>query len=110
MAGRRSVSTCNMVCIWGASGEYAEHDSAAAELKAIVELVDTYGPQQITAAVKQMVDEDRARVEAGADRGRVHADGGRSRGMWSTCGGGASDVRGGDEGPRGDGHDRDPVA
>lgn len=42
--------------------EYAEQDSAAAELRAIVELVDTYGPQQIIATVSRMVHEDQARV------------------------------------------------
>ena len=47
---------------WGEVQEYAEQDSAAAELKAIVELVDTYGPQLIIAAVSRMVDEDQARV------------------------------------------------
>ncbi|MFG2376939.1 3'-5' exonuclease [Streptomyces sp. NPDC048504] len=51
-----------MFSSWGEVQEYAEQDSAAAELKAIVELVDAYGPQQIIAAVQRMVDEDRARV------------------------------------------------
>ncbi|MEU2653717.1 UvrD-helicase domain-containing protein [Streptomyces sp. NPDC007325] len=62
-AGRRTSH--HELCLfssWGEVQEYAEQDSAAAELKAIVELVDTYGPQQIIAAVSRMVEEDRARV------------------------------------------------
>lgn len=51
-----------MFSSWGEVQEYAEQDSAAAELKAIVELVDAYGPQQIVAAVNRMVVEDQARV------------------------------------------------
>lgn len=47
---------------WSEVHEYAEQDSAAAQLKAIVKLVDSYGPQQIIATVRQMVDEDQARV------------------------------------------------
>lgn len=47
---------------WGEVQEYAEQDSAAAELRAIVELVDTYGPQQIIATVSRMVHEDQAQV------------------------------------------------
>ncbi|MFE7546719.1 UvrD-helicase domain-containing protein [Streptomyces gardneri] len=47
---------------WGEVQEYAEQDSAAAELRAIVELVDAYGPRQIIATVGRMVDEDQARV------------------------------------------------
>lgn len=62
-AGRRtSHHELFLFSSWGEVQEYAEQDSAAAELKAIVELVDTYGPQQIIAAVQRMVDEDRARV------------------------------------------------
>ncbi|MFF3467585.1 UvrD-helicase domain-containing protein [Streptomyces sp. NPDC002619] len=62
-AGRRtSHHELFLFSSWGEVQEYAEQDSAAAELKAIVELVDTYGPQQIIAAVKRMVDEDQARV------------------------------------------------
>ncbi|MFI9296656.1 ATP-dependent helicase [Streptomyces gardneri] len=47
---------------WGEVQEYAEQDSAAAELRAIVELVDAYGPRQIIATVSRMVDEDQAQV------------------------------------------------
>ncbi|MEU9992854.1 UvrD-helicase domain-containing protein [Streptomyces sp. NPDC048045] len=47
---------------WGEVQEYAEQDSAAADLKAIVELVDTYGPQQIIRTVQRMSDEAQARV------------------------------------------------
>ncbi|GAA5707661.1 UvrD-helicase domain-containing protein [Streptomyces avermitilis] len=62
-AGRRtSHHELFLFSSWGEVQEYAEQDSAAAELKAIVELVDTYGPQQIIAAVRRMVDEDQARV------------------------------------------------
>ncbi|MEU8746503.1 UvrD-helicase domain-containing protein [Streptomyces parvulus] len=62
-AGRRtSHHELFLFSSWGEVQEYAEQDSAAAELKAIVELVDTYGPQQIIYAVKRMVDEDQARV------------------------------------------------
>jgi hypothetical protein len=62
-AGRRtSHHELFLFSSWGEVQEYSEQDSAAAELKAIVELVDTYGPQQIIAAVKRMVDEDQARV------------------------------------------------
>ncbi|WP_336246982.1 UvrD-helicase domain-containing protein [Streptomyces cupreus] len=62
-AGRRtSHHELFLFSSWGEVQEYAEQDSAAAELKAIVELVDTYGPHQIIAAVQRMVDEDRARV------------------------------------------------
>ncbi|MDQ0577881.1 ribosomal protein L13E [Streptomyces rishiriensis] len=62
-AGRRtSHHELFLFSSWGEVQEYAEQDSAAAELKAIVELVDTYGPQQIIAAVKRMVNEDQARV------------------------------------------------
>jgi len=62
-AGRRtSHHELFLFSSWGEVQEYAEQDSAAAELKAIVELVDTYGPQQIITAVKRMVDEDQARV------------------------------------------------
>ncbi|MFJ2607949.1 UvrD-helicase domain-containing protein [Streptomyces sp. NPDC087425] len=62
-AGRRtSHHELFLFSSWGEVQEYAEQDSAAADLKAIVELVDTYGPQQIITAVRRMVDEDRARV------------------------------------------------
>ncbi|WP_228924553.1 UvrD-helicase domain-containing protein [Streptomyces sp. DH7] len=62
-AGRRTSH--HELCLfssWGEVQEYAEQDSAAAELKAIVELVDAYGPQQIIVAVSRMVDEDQAQV------------------------------------------------
>ncbi|MGW4049518.1 UvrD-helicase domain-containing protein [Streptomyces sp. NPDC004779] len=62
-AGRRTPHhELYLFSSWGEVQEYAEQDSAAAELKAIVELVDTYGPQQIIAAVSRMVEEDSARV------------------------------------------------
>lgn len=62
-AGRRtSHHELFLFSSWGEVQEYAEQDSAAAELKAIVELVDAYGPQQIIAAVERMAEEDQARV------------------------------------------------
>ncbi|MEW2313653.1 UvrD-helicase domain-containing protein [Streptomyces bauhiniae] len=62
-AGRRtSHHELFLFSSWGEVQEYAAQDSAAAEMKAIVELVDTYGPQQIITAVQRMVGEDRARV------------------------------------------------
>ncbi|MBB5939284.1 UvrD-helicase domain-containing protein [Streptomyces zagrosensis] len=62
-AGRRtSHHELFLFSSWGEVQEYAEQDSAAAELKAIVEIVDTYGPQQIIAAVRRMVEEKDARV------------------------------------------------
>ncbi|GGM13957.1 hypothetical protein GCM10010129_67620 [Streptomyces fumigatiscleroticus] len=62
-AGRRtSHHELFLFSSWGEVQEYAEQDSAAAELKAIVELVDAYGPHQIIAAVRRLVDEDSARV------------------------------------------------
>lgn len=62
-AGRRtSHHELFLFSSWGEVQEYAEQDSAAAELKAIVELVDSYGPHQIIAAVRQMTEEGQARV------------------------------------------------
>lgn len=39
---------------WGEVQEYAEQDKAGQDLKAIVQLVDTYGPDQIIAAVDRL--------------------------------------------------------
>ena len=62
-AGRRtSHHDLALFSSWGEVQEYAEQDSAAADLKAIVELVDTYGPQQIIRTVQRMSDEAQARV------------------------------------------------
>ncbi|MFI7388677.1 UvrD-helicase domain-containing protein [Streptomyces sp. NPDC049813] len=62
-AGRRtSHHDLALFSSWAEVQEYAEQDSAAADLKAIVELVDTYGPQQIISTVKRMTDEAQARV------------------------------------------------
>ncbi|MGN5631515.1 UvrD-helicase domain-containing protein [Streptomyces sp. AC154] len=47
---------------WGEVQEYAEQDSAAADLKSIVDMVDAYGPRQIIRTVQQMSDEEQARV------------------------------------------------
>ncbi|WP_381805331.1 UvrD-helicase domain-containing protein [Streptomyces niveus] len=62
-AGRRtSHHDLALFSSWGEVQEYAEQDSAAADLKAIVELVDTYGPQQIIRTVQRLSDEAQARV------------------------------------------------
>ncbi|MFG2662279.1 UvrD-helicase domain-containing protein [Streptomyces sp. NPDC048425] len=62
-AGRRtSHHDLALFSSWDEVREYAEQDSAAADLKAIVELVDTYGPQQIIRTVQRMTDEAQARV------------------------------------------------
>ncbi|MFJ6729568.1 UvrD-helicase domain-containing protein [Streptomyces sp. NPDC091281] len=47
---------------WGEVQEYAEQDKAAQDLKAIVQLVDTYGPDQIIAAVDRLSSEQDAKV------------------------------------------------
>ncbi|MFF2363812.1 ATP-binding domain-containing protein [Streptomyces sp. NPDC058122] len=62
-AGRRtSHHDLALFSSWGEVQEYAEQDAAAADLKAIVDLVDTYGPQQIIRTVERMSDEVQARV------------------------------------------------
>ncbi|WP_315903476.1 UvrD-helicase domain-containing protein [Streptomyces violarus] len=47
---------------WGEVQEYAEQDKAAQDLKAIVQLVDTYGPDQIISAVDRLSPEQDAKV------------------------------------------------
>jgi hypothetical protein len=47
---------------WGEVQDYAENDKAAADLKAIVKLVDTHGPDQIIKAVSQLSTETTADV------------------------------------------------
>ncbi|MGW8847970.1 UvrD-helicase domain-containing protein [Streptomyces xiamenensis] len=47
---------------WGEVQEYAEQDKAGQDLKAIVQLVDTYGPDQIIAAVDRLSPQDKAQV------------------------------------------------
>lgn len=47
---------------WGEVQDYAEHDKAGQDLKAIVQLVDTYGPDQIIAAVDRLSAEQDAKV------------------------------------------------
>ncbi|MGK5544979.1 UvrD-helicase domain-containing protein [Streptomyces sp. URMC 127] len=47
---------------WGEVQEYAEQDKAGQDLKAIVQLVDTYGPDQIIAAVDRLSPEEKAQV------------------------------------------------
>ncbi|WP_256107791.1 UvrD-helicase domain-containing protein [Streptomyces sp. ODS05-4] len=62
-AGRRtSHHELVLFSSWGEVQEYAAQDAAAAGLRAIVDLVDAYGPRQIIAAVQQMTSEDQARV------------------------------------------------
>ncbi|WP_282698088.1 UvrD-helicase domain-containing protein [Streptomyces sp. CC208A] len=47
---------------WGEVQEYAEQDKAGQDLKAIVQLVDTYGPDQIIAAVDRLSPQEKAKV------------------------------------------------
>ncbi|GGQ96942.1 MULTISPECIES: UvrD-helicase domain-containing protein [Streptomyces] len=47
---------------WGEVQDYAEHDPAGRDLQPFVELVDTYGPQAIIAAVDALSDEGQADV------------------------------------------------
>ncbi|MFI1866938.1 UvrD-helicase domain-containing protein [Streptomyces jumonjinensis] len=47
---------------WGEVQEYAEQDKAGQDLKAIVQLVDSYGPDQIIAAVDRLSPEQDAKV------------------------------------------------
>ncbi|PBC80233.1 MULTISPECIES: UvrD-helicase domain-containing protein [unclassified Streptomyces] len=47
---------------WGEVQEYAEQDKAGQDLKAIVQLVDTYGPDQIITAVDRLSPEEKAQV------------------------------------------------
>ncbi|WUI03918.1 UvrD-helicase domain-containing protein [Spirillospora sp. NBC_00431] len=47
---------------WDEVQDYAEHDSAGQDLKAIVGLIDTYGPELILQAVDRLSPEQHARV------------------------------------------------
>ncbi|MDL4818635.1 UvrD-helicase domain-containing protein [Actinomadura opuntiae] len=47
---------------WDEVQEYAEHDTAGQDLKAIVGLIDTYGPDLILQAVDRLSPEEHARV------------------------------------------------
>ncbi|WP_344443722.1 hypothetical protein [Kitasatospora nipponensis] len=47
---------------WGEVQEYVEQDSAGSDLKAIVQLVDTHGPETILAAAQRLTPEEHARV------------------------------------------------
>jgi hypothetical protein len=47
---------------WGEVQDYVEHDQAGQDLKAIVKLVDKYGPDKIVDAVERLSIEDRAQV------------------------------------------------
>lgn len=47
---------------WGDVQDYAEHDTAGQDLKAIVTLVDTYGSDVIIDAVDRLADENAAKV------------------------------------------------
>ncbi|MFD5123628.1 UvrD-helicase domain-containing protein [Streptomyces sp. NPDC058385] len=62
-AGRRtSHPELFLFSSWGEVQEYAEQDSAAQDLKAIVQLVDAYGPQTIIQAVDRLSAEQEAQV------------------------------------------------
>ncbi|MFC1421299.1 UvrD-helicase domain-containing protein [Streptacidiphilus cavernicola] len=47
---------------WAEVQEYVEQDSAGADLKAIVQLVDSHGPEVILGAAKRLTPEERAQV------------------------------------------------
>jgi superfamily I DNA/RNA helicase len=47
---------------WGAVQDYAENDSAAHDLKTLVRLVDTHGPEKIIDAMERLSSEDDAAV------------------------------------------------
>lgn len=47
---------------WGEVQDYVEHDKGGQDLKAIVQLVDTYGPDQIISAVRRLSPEEQAKV------------------------------------------------
>jgi UvrD-like helicase C-terminal domain len=47
---------------WAEVQDYVEHDKAGQDLKAIVKLVDEYGPDQIIHAVERLSDEANAKV------------------------------------------------
>ncbi|MCX5016709.1 UvrD-helicase domain-containing protein [Streptomyces sp. NBC_00555] len=62
-AGRRtSHPELFLFSSWGEVQEYAEQDKAGQDLKAIVQLVDTYGPDQIIEAVNRLSPEEKATV------------------------------------------------
>jgi hypothetical protein len=62
-AGRRtSHPELFLFSSWSEVREYAENDKAGQDLKAIVKLVDTYGPDLIIDAVDQLAPEEKARV------------------------------------------------
>ncbi|MFJ6623108.1 UvrD-helicase domain-containing protein [Kitasatospora sp. NPDC091335] len=62
-AGRRtSHPELFLFSSWGEVQEYAEQDKAAQDLKAIVQLVDAYGPETILKAVDRLTPEESAKV------------------------------------------------
>ena len=62
-AGRRtSHPELFLFSSWQEVQEYAEQDSAGADLRAIVQLVDAHGPEEILAAVKRLSPEQDAAV------------------------------------------------
>ncbi|MFI7434856.1 UvrD-helicase domain-containing protein [Micromonospora haikouensis] len=62
-AGRRTTHPeLFLFTSWGDVQEYAENDTAGQDLKAIVALVDTYGPDVIIDAVDRLADERSAKV------------------------------------------------
>ncbi|MFE3449648.1 UvrD-helicase domain-containing protein [Nonomuraea sp. NPDC059194] len=48
---------------WAEVKEYAEHDAGGADLKTLVKLVDSHGPERILKVVDQLVDEHNADVK-----------------------------------------------
>jgi hypothetical protein len=62
-AGRRtSHPELFLFSSWGEVQDYAENDKAGQDLRAIVQLVDDYGPDTIISAVDRLSDEDTAQV------------------------------------------------
>jgi superfamily I DNA/RNA helicase len=62
-AGRRtSHPELFLFSTWAEVQEYVEQDSAGADLRAIVQLVDTHGPEAILAAVPRLTPEEDAAV------------------------------------------------
>lgn len=47
---------------WGEVQDYAAHDPAGADLQPFVDLIDTHTPDELLAAVSELVDESRAQV------------------------------------------------
>lgn len=82
---------------WAEVQDYVEHDKAGQDLKAIVKLVDEYGPDQIIHAVERLSDETHAKVTVST----AHKAKGRE---WDSVriGGGFADPSVDDEGTQRD--------